>query len=148
MASETRPAGGDRIARNTAIFSVATGLSRVAGLVREIVASSYFGTSGAFSAFTVAFQVPNLVRNLFADSALSAAFVPVFTDLLVKEKRRDAFLLASTLAAVIVGGLGSITVLFILIAPWLMPLLADTPSSTPSRPGCRRCCSRSCCCSA
>ena len=100
MASETRPAGGDRIARNTAIFSVATGLSRVAGLVREIVASGYFGTSGAFSAFTVAFQVPNLVRNLFADSALSAAFVPVFTDLLVKEKRRDAFLLASTLAAV------------------------------------------------
>ena len=84
MASETRPAGGSRIARNTAIFSVATGLSRVAGLVREIVASSYFGTSGAFSAFTVAFQVPNLVRNLFADSALSAAFVPVFTDLLVK----------------------------------------------------------------
>ena len=84
MASETRPAGGGRIARNTAIFSVATGLSRVAGLVREIVASSYFGTSGAFSAFTVAFQVPNLVRNLFADSALSAAFVPVFTDLLVR----------------------------------------------------------------
>jgi putative peptidoglycan lipid II flippase len=128
VASETRPAGGDRIARNTAIFSVATGLSRVAGLIREIVASSYFGTSGAFSAFTVAFQVPNLVRNLFADSALSAAFVPVFTDLLVKEKRRDAFLLASTLAAVIVGGLGSITVLFILIAPWLMPLLVDTPT--------------------
>jgi putative peptidoglycan lipid II flippase len=127
VASETRPAGGGRIARNTAIFSVATGLSRVAGLVREIVASSYFGTSGAFSAFTLAFQVPNLVRNLFADSALSAAFVPVFTDLLVKEKRRDAFLLASTLAAVIVGGLGSITVLFILIAPWLMPLLTDTP---------------------
>jgi putative peptidoglycan lipid II flippase len=127
VASETRPAGGGRIARNTAIFSVATGLSRVAGLVREIVASSYFGTSGAFSAFTVAFQVPNLVRNLFADSALSAAFVPVFTDLLVKGKRRDAFLLASTLAAVIVGGLGSITVLFILIAPWLMPLLVDTP---------------------
>jgi putative peptidoglycan lipid II flippase len=126
VASETRPAGGGRIARNTAIFSVATGLSRVAGLVREIVASSYFGTSGAFSAFTVAFQVPNLVRNLFADSALSAAFVPVFTDLLEKGNRRDAFSLASTLAVVIVGGLGSITALFIVVAPWLMPLLTDT----------------------
>jgi putative peptidoglycan lipid II flippase len=127
VASETRPAGGGRIARNTAIFSVATGLSRIAGLVREIVASSYFGTSGAFSAFTVAFQVPNLVRSLFADSALSAAFVPVFTDLLEKGNRRDAFRLASTLAAVIVGGLGSITALFIIAAPWLMPLLTDTP---------------------
>src|SRR5215204_6917183 len=73
---------GRRLARNTAIFSVATGLSRIAGLVREIVASSYFGTSGAFSAFTIAFQVPNLVRSLFADAALSAAFVPVFTELL------------------------------------------------------------------
>jgi putative peptidoglycan lipid II flippase len=126
VASETRPARGGRIARNTAIFAVATGLSRVAGLVREIVASSYFGTSGAFSAFTVAFQVPNLVRNLFADSALSAAFVPVFTDLLEKGNRRDALALASTLAAVILGGLGSITALFIIAAPWLMPLLTDT----------------------
>ena len=68
-----------RIAFNTVIFSIATGLSRVAGLVREVVASSYFGTSGPFSAFTIAFQVPNLLRALVADSALSAAFVPVFT---------------------------------------------------------------------
>ena len=52
-----------RIARNTAIFSILTGLSRIAGLVREIVASSYFGTSGPMSAFTFAFQVPNLVRS-------------------------------------------------------------------------------------
>ena len=61
---------GRAVARNTAIFSIATGLSRVAGLVREIVASSYFATSGAFSAFTIAFQVPNLVRSLFADCLL------------------------------------------------------------------------------
>jgi putative peptidoglycan lipid II flippase len=127
VAAETRPASGGRIARNTAIFSVATGLSRIAGLAREIVAASYFGTSGAASAFTLAFQVPNLVRNLFADSALSAAFVPVFTDLLEKGNRRDAFRLASTLAVVIVGGLGSITALFIIVAPLLMPLLTDTP---------------------
>ena len=73
------------------------GLSRIAGLVREIVASSYFATSGAFSAFTIAFQVPNVVRSLFADAALSAAFVPVFTELLEHGKRREAFRLASTL---------------------------------------------------
>ena len=76
MAAEIRGGAGGtrgRIARNTAIFSILTGLSRIAGLIREIVASSYFGTSGAFSAFTLAFQVPNLVRNLFADAALSAS---------------------------------------------------------------------------
>ena len=59
---------------------VATGFSRIAGLVREMVAACYFGVSGAMSAFTIAFQVPNLVRSLFADAAIQAAFVPVFTE--------------------------------------------------------------------
>ncbi len=111
-----------RIARNTVIFSVATGLSRIAGLAREIVASSYFATSGAFSAFTIAFQVPNVVRSLFADAALSAAFVPVFTELLEQGRRRDAFRLASTLFFLILTVLGAITVLFIAGAALVMPL--------------------------
>ena len=84
------------LARNTAIFSIATGLSRIAGLAREVVAASYFGTSGAASAFTYAFQVPNLVRGLVADAALTSAFVPVFTEYLEHGRRREAMLLAST----------------------------------------------------
>ena len=80
-----------RIAVNTLIFSIGTGFSRIAGLVREILASSYFATSGAFSAFTIAFQIPNLLRQLVADYAVSAAFVPVFTELLEQDRRRDAF---------------------------------------------------------
>ena len=111
-----------QIARNTAIFSVATGLSRIAGLVREIVAASYFGTTGPASAFTIAFQVPNLVRSLFADAALSAAFVPVFTELLEQRRRREAFQLASTLFFIILLALGAITALFILGAGVIMPL--------------------------
>jgi putative peptidoglycan lipid II flippase len=110
------------VARNTAIFSIATGLSRIAGLVREIVASSYFATSGAFSAFTIAFQVPNVVRSLFADAALSAAFVPVFTELLEQGRRKEAFRLASTLFFLILTVLGAIAVLFIAGAGLLMPL--------------------------
>jgi len=109
-------------ARNTAIFSIATGLSRIAGLIREVVARGYFGTTGAASAFTVAFQVPNLIRGLVADAALSSAFVPVFTELLEKERRGDAFRLASTLLLVIVAALGAITALFILGAGTVMPL--------------------------
>ncbi|MDW5593489.1 murein biosynthesis integral membrane protein MurJ, partial [Conexibacter stalactiti] len=122
--------GGSRRARNTLIFSAATGLSRIAGLIREIVASSYFGTSGAFSAFTIAFQVPNLVRSLFADAALSAAFVPVFTELLERREQREAFRLASTLCLVIIAALGAITALFILGAGVIMPLFtSDTFSA-------------------
>ena len=74
MSDETTPRRG-RLARNTAVFSVLTAFSRVAGLIREVVASSYYGTSGRMSAFTIAFQVPNLLRSLVADAALSAAFV-------------------------------------------------------------------------
>src|SRR5688572_26020782 len=100
-----------RLALNTLIFSVGTGLSRIAGLVREIVASSYFGTSGPFSAFTIAFQVPNLLRALVADSALSAAFVPVFTELLEQKKRREAFELAGALFGLILVVLGALSIL-------------------------------------
>jgi putative peptidoglycan lipid II flippase len=73
------PPAGRGVARNTAIFSILTGVSRIIGLLREIVAASFFGTGGPASAFTLAFQVPNLFANLFANAALSAAFVPVFT---------------------------------------------------------------------
>ena len=75
-----------RIARSTAFFSVATAASRIAGLVREIVAAGYYGVSGPMSAFTIAFQVPNLVRALFADAALQPAFVPIFTEQLEQEE--------------------------------------------------------------
>lgn len=110
------------MARNTMLFSALTGLSRIAGLIREIVASSYFATSGAFSAFTIAFQVPNVVRSLFADAALSAAFVPVFTELLEKDRKEDAFRLASTLFWLVLSVLAAITALFMLGAGVLMPL--------------------------
>jgi putative peptidoglycan lipid II flippase len=119
------------VAVNTAIFSVATGLSRIAGLVREVVAARYFGTSGPMSAFTLAFQVPNLVRSLFADSALSAAFVPVFTELLEHDKRKDALHLASALFGLILCVLGLITVVFIALAGVIMPIFTG-PEFTPA----------------
>src|SRR5688572_173423 len=65
---------GRRLAWSAAIFSVATGLSRIIGLFREIVVRRYFGVEGSINAFTVAFQVPNLIRALAADVALSSAF--------------------------------------------------------------------------
>ena len=114
--------GGGRIARNTAIFSIATAISRVVGLAREIVAASYFGTSGPMSAFTLASQVPSLVSNLFAQAALSAAFVPVFTELLERGRQREAFQLASTLFWLLLVVLGAITAVFVLAAGVIMPL--------------------------
>jgi putative peptidoglycan lipid II flippase len=117
---------GRGVARNTAIFSIATGISRIAGLVREIATASFFGTSGRFSAFTIAFQVPNLVSNLFANAALSAAFVPVFTELLERGRKKEAFRLASTLFWVMLIGLGAVTAFFILAAGVIMPLFTGS----------------------
>ncbi len=114
--------GGERVARNTAVFSILTAFSRVAGLGREVVAASYFGTSGPASAFTIAFLVPNLIANLFAQAALSAAFVPVFTDLLQQGRRREALRLASTLFWIMLLALGAITAFFVLAAGVVMPL--------------------------
>ena len=113
---------GERVARNTAIFSILTAFSRVAGLGREILAASYFGTGGPASAFTLANLVPNLVANLFAQAALSAAFVPVFTDLLQQGRRREAFRLASTLFWIMLIALTAITAFFEIVAGVIMPL--------------------------
>jgi putative peptidoglycan lipid II flippase len=115
---------GQRLALSTAFFSLATGLSRIAGLAREIVAASYFGVKGPMSAFTIAFQVPNLIRSLVADAALQGAFVPVFTEQLEKGGRAEAFRIASALLFVISIGVGLLTALFVLAAPVLMPLFA------------------------
>jgi putative peptidoglycan lipid II flippase len=118
-----KPAPG-RIARSTAFFSIATAASRVAGLGREVVAAGYYGISGPMSAFTIAFQVPNLIRALFADAALQPAFVPVFTELLGKKDYKEAFRLASTMLLLVTMVLGAITALFVLLAPVIMPLFA------------------------
>ena len=121
-----------RLARSTAFFSFATGLSRVLGLVREVVAASLFGVSAAMSAFTIAFQVPNLVRALFADSALQGAFVPVFTELLEKGERKEAFRVASSLFFLICLLLAAVTALFVIFAEPLMSLFAPGFDDNPA----------------
>jgi putative peptidoglycan lipid II flippase len=132
IAAELLATAGDqpvrrrRIATNTAIFAMATGLSRVAGLAREIVWSAFSGTSSAASAFTIASQIPNLMANLFAQAALSAAFVPVFTDLLQQGRKREAFKLASTLFWIILLVLGAITALGILTSGVLVSLFTGS----------------------
>jgi putative peptidoglycan lipid II flippase len=113
-----------RLAVSTAIFAAATGLSRVLGLVREVVASYYFGAAGKINAFTIAFQMPNLVRALVADAALSSAFVPVFVDLL-KNDRKRAWRVASTLFWLMLLGLTALSALFVLVAPWVIGIFGD-----------------------
>jgi putative peptidoglycan lipid II flippase len=114
------PRAPRRLAWSTAAFAAATGLSRILGLFREIIVRRAFGVQGEINAFTVAFQVPNLIRALAADAALSAAFVPVFSELLEKDQRARAWRVASTLFWLVLIVLGAVTGILMLLAPLIM----------------------------
>ena len=73
------------LAKSAGLIGLATLSSRILGLVRDVVTANFFGTSAAFSAFTVATRVPALLRELFAEGAMSAAFVPTLTRKLEKD---------------------------------------------------------------
>jgi putative peptidoglycan lipid II flippase len=111
-----------RLARSTAVFGAATALSRVLGLVREMIAAPTFGAAGKINAFTVAFQIPNLVRALVADTALSGAFVPVFSDLLERGERLRAWRVASTIFWLVLLITTGLTAVFVLAAPLIVEL--------------------------
>ena len=85
--------------------------SRVLGLVREMVLAQYFGTTAAMAAYNVAFRIPNLLRDLFAEGAMSAAFVPTFTKFLHGSGKESAWRLAN----LVINALAVITGLFVLL---------------------------------
>jgi putative peptidoglycan lipid II flippase len=119
-----------RLARSTATFTLATGLSRALGLVREIVAAYFFGVSGKINAFTVASQIPSLARAFVGDAALSGAFVPVFSELLAKEEKARAWRVASTIFWLVLIGVSALTAILILVAPLLILPFGD-PGGDP-----------------
>lgn len=91
--------------------SLCTLLSRILGLARDIVCASFFGTSLAWDAFVVAFKIPNLFRRLFGEGALSAAFIPVFTEYLETRDKKDAWELVNVTGTLLFIILGSLVVL-------------------------------------
>jgi putative peptidoglycan lipid II flippase len=120
-----------RLAAAAAFLVLATAGSRVLGLIREIVMVTYLGLGPAMGAFTVANKVPSLVRTLLADTALSAALIPVFSGLLEKQRRREAWQVAYTVTVVATIILGIITVLGMLFARQVVAVVAPGFSSNP-----------------
>ncbi len=112
------------VARSASTVSIAVMFSRVLGLVREIVFARFFGAGFLYDAFVVAFKIPNILRDLFAEGALSAAFVKVFTDYQIKKSEAEAWRLASLMFNVLAVVMSVITLIGILLAPYLIPILA------------------------
>lgn len=109
--------------RASGVIAVAVMLSRVLGLIREIVFNALFGTAN-LGIFIVAFRVPNLLRDLFAEGALSTAFVTVFSQKIEKEGEKSAWDLAAKMMTLAVVFMSGITILGILFSRPLIGLLA------------------------
>jgi putative peptidoglycan lipid II flippase len=119
--------------RSAGIVSIAVMMSRVTGLVREVIMARLFGASAENDAFRLGFMLPNLTRDLFAEGALSSAFVPTFTEALtVKGKAAAAHLFRVTATAVILV-VGLICVLGVMFAPWLVNLFASGFHQVPGK---------------
>src|SRR5215468_12459668 len=98
------------VARNAGIISIAVMASRVLGLVRDQVFAALFGAGLQYDAFLTAFRIPNLLRDLFAEGALSAAFVTTFSQVLAKKGEAEAFRLSNRVATLLMLLLGIICI--------------------------------------
>jgi len=110
--------------RSAGSISIATAMSRVLGLMREQVQSYYFGAGFVTDAFLAAFRIPNLLRDLFAEGALSSAFVPTFTSVKEREGPDAAWRLANRLFTVLAVVLSAVALGIVLFAPWIMRVYA------------------------
>lgn len=111
------------VARSAGVVSIAVMFSRVLGLIRETIFARYFGAGFLYDAFIVGFRIPNLLRDLFAEGALSAAFVKVFTDYQLKNSEKEAWRLASMIFNGLAVVLSIITILGILLSPLFVQII-------------------------
>ncbi len=105
------------------IIGVTSIISRLMGVYRDRLFSTTFGAGSSLDAYFAAFRIPDTIFNLIVVGAVSSAFIPLFTDFLVKKNSAGAFRLANNLMNVLMLGLVAIAGIIFLIAPWLMPLL-------------------------
>jgi len=125
--------GSPRLARSAGVFGLATIASRVLGLARDQVLAYYFGAGDANDAFRIASRIPNLVRDLFAEGAMSAAFVPTFTRQLTLQGRDKSWRLANSVINALLIVTGVICVFGIIFAPALVRLFASEYSAVPGK---------------
>lgn len=126
-------AGGHALARSAASASVATLTSRILGVVREQVLAALFGAGNAMDAYNVAYRIPMLMRDLFAEGAMSAAFVPTFTRRLTTEGRERAWRLANYVLNALIVITGALVVLGIFFAEPIIDLFAGAYRDTPGK---------------
>lgn len=121
------------VVKAAGVIGVATFSSRILGFLRDMVLAGLFGATPAADAFFVAYRIPNLLRELFAEGSMSAAFIPVFTEYHTLKSKRDAWELASATFTTLLTIVTAITLMGILAAPGIVWLLAPGFHESPDQ---------------
>jgi putative peptidoglycan lipid II flippase len=133
MSATTAQPSSEKVARAAGAMGAATFLSRILGLVREQVLAYFFGAGMAMDAFTVAFRIPNLLRDLFAEGAMSSALVPTFVGVREKEGLARAWQVAGRLFRALFGVVSLLAILGIFFAEPLTALYAGAFRAEPGK---------------
>ncbi len=115
MGNRTERSENVKVAKAAGIVGAATMVSRVFGVIRDMVIAAYFGASWMTDAFWVAFRIPNMLRRLLGEGSLTVSFVPVFTEYLQKKTKEEALELASNAFTILSVILAAVSVLGILL---------------------------------
>jgi putative peptidoglycan lipid II flippase len=122
-----------RIAKAASVVGGATLLSRIFGFVRDMVVAQFFGAGMATDAFFVAFRIPNLLRRLVGEGALTASFIPVYSEYIGQKSKEEGDDLVSASFSVLAVGLILLTGLGILFSPWIIKIMAYGFSQDPEK---------------
>jgi putative peptidoglycan lipid II flippase len=122
-----------RLAKAAGLIGLATLSSRILGFIRDMVLARLFGATPAADAFFVAYRIPNLLRELFAEGSMSSAFIPVFTEYHARRSRQETWELASAMFTTLVTILTAVTLLGVLASPGIVWLLAPGFHDDPGK---------------
>ncbi|KUG21915.1 putative peptidoglycan lipid ii flippase murj [hydrocarbon metagenome] len=122
--NKTKNSENSKVVKAAGIVGVATMISRVFGLVRDMVIAAFFGASWMTDAFWIAFRIPNMLRRLLGEGSLTISFVPVFTEYLEKKSGKEAIELAQNVFTILSIILAFLSVLGILISPIIVGIFA------------------------
>ncbi|MGQ0667835.1 MAG: murein biosynthesis integral membrane protein MurJ [Nitrospiraceae bacterium] len=129
----TRQDENHSVVKAAGVIGVATFSSRILGFIRDMVLARLFGATPAADAFFVAFRIPSLLRELFAEGSMSSAFIPVFMEYRTMRTKQEAWELASAVFTTLLTVVTFMTIAGILTAPWLVQLLAPGFQENPDK---------------
>lgn len=121
------------VVKSAGVIGIATFSSRILGFVRDMVLARLFGATPAADAFFIAFRIPSLLRELFAEGSMSSAFIPVFTEYRTTRSKQDAWEMASAVFTTLLTIVTFVTLVGMVAAPWLVQLLAPGFQENPDK---------------